>query len=83
MPEQGQEEFGNFISSGPQSFTFYDIDRKIDVTLNYAAVRKIKDGYGGYNSVRRRHTDRTKGLIVAFAVLGGLAALVAAAAVSQ
>lgn len=83
VPEQGEEEFGNFVSSGPQSFTFYDIDRKTEVTLEYAAVRKIKDGYGGYNSVRRRHTDRTKGLVVGLLLLGGLAALIAAAAAAQ
>lgn len=83
VPEQGEEEFGNFVSSGPQSFTFYDIDRKTEVTFDYVNVRKIKDGYGGYNSVRRRHTDRTKALIIRFAVLGGLAALIVAAAAAQ
>lgn len=75
-----EEEFGTFISSGHDSFTFYDVDRKAEVTLNYFDVRKIKDGYGGYNHLRHRHTDRTKALIVGVVVVGGLLGLVFAEA---
>lgn len=77
------EEFGEFVSSAAEGFTFYDIDRKGDVTLRYTEVRKIKDGYGGYNSVRGRHTDRTKGLIAAVVILGALGGLLIAVATAK
>lgn len=74
------EQHGNFLSSGPEDFTFYDVDRKAEVTLKYADVRKIKDGYDGYNSIQGRHTDRTKATIVVVAVIAALGALIGAAA---
>jgi hypothetical protein len=80
IPIHGEEEYGNFLSSGTDELTFYDIDRKTEVTLKYAEIQKIKDGYGGYNSVRGRHTDRTKVVIVVLAVAGALGALIGAAA---
>jgi hypothetical protein len=80
---QAEEEFGNFVSSDQEGFTFYDVDRKTDVTLKYVDVLKIKDGYGGYNSVRGRHTDHTKGIVIALVVVGGLAAIIVAAAAAR
>lgn len=56
------------------------MDRKTEVTLKYAEVRRIKDGYGGYNSVRGRHTNRTKTIVIVVAVAGALGALIGAAA---
>ncbi len=75
------EQYGTFISRSDDAFTFYDVDLKVPVTLAYTEIRKIKDGYGGYNTIRHRHTDRTKGLIifaVAMAALGGLIGALAA-----
>ena len=83
IPLQGDEEFGEFLSSGQEGFTFHDIDRKSDVTLKYTEVRKLKNGYGGYNSARRAHTDRTKAIIVAVVVLGGLGVLIGATATAR
>jgi hypothetical protein len=80
IPINGGEGFGNFVSRDAEKFTFYDVDRKVDVTFRYDNIRKIKDGYGGYNSVQRRHTDRTKVIIVVIAVAGALGALIGAAA---
>jgi hypothetical protein len=78
-----EEEYGNFVSGNAEGFTFYDVDRKTEVTLKYADVRKIKDGYGGYNSLRGRHTDRTKTIIVVVAVIGALGALIGAVAAAK
>ncbi len=80
---RGPEEYGKFLSNNQESFTFYDVDLKKNVTLSYAEVHKIKDGYGGYNFVQHRHTDRTKALIITAAVIGGLAILIGAAAAAQ
>lgn len=77
------EEFGNFISSNQEGFTFYDVDQKSDITLKYEQVRKVKEGYGGYNSIRGRHTDSTKQLIVLIAVAGALGALIGAVAAEK
>jgi len=78
-----EEEFGTFVSSDRTEFTFYDIDRKTNVTVRFSDVRKIKDGYGGYNSIQRRHTDHTKSIVIILIVVGGLAALITAAAESK
>ena len=80
IPIHGAEEYGNFLSSGSEELTFYDVDRKTKVTLKYTEIREIKDGYGGYNSAVRRHTDRTKATIVIVAVVAVLGGLIAAAA---
>jgi len=77
------EEFGDFVSHDQDGFTFYDVDQKQSVTLRYDEVKKVKDGYGGYNSIRGRHTDRSKGLIVALVLAGVLGALIGAAATAK
>lgn len=77
------EEFGTFISNNAEEFTFYDVDRKAEVTLKYAEVKRIKEGYGGYNSVAGRHVDRRRNLIVVALVVAGLAVLIGAAAAAK
>jgi hypothetical protein len=72
------ERYGTFKSSGQEDFTFYDVDQNSDVTLRYGEVKKVKDGYGGYNSVTHRHTDRTRGYIIAGVAAGVLVGLIAA-----
>lgn len=83
IPAQGEEEFGAFVSSDADGFTFYDVDRKTDVSFRYEDVRKVKDGYGGYNHLRRRHTDRTKALVAGAVVVGALVALIVAVALAR
>ena len=53
------------------------------MTWRYEDVRKLKNGYGGYNLIRGRHTDRKKGFIVGAVVIGGLAALIGAVAAAK
>jgi len=77
------EEFGNFISSEQDNFSFYDIDQKANVVLHYGEVKKVKDGYGGYNSIRNKHVDPTKRLIAVVAGLGVIVGVIVAVAVSQ
>lgn len=80
IPRRSREEYGNFVSKNADSFTFYDIDLKSEVTFKYVDVRKVKNGYGGCNSIQKRHTDRTKTVIIVIAVMGALGGLIAAAA---
>ena len=77
------EEYGNFVSNDQDSLTFYDIDRKANMTLKYADVRKIKDGYGGYNSLQKTHTDHTRAIIVTAAVIAVIGGLIGAAAAAK
>ena len=81
--EHAEEKFGNFISNNSEGLTFFDIDRKANMTLRYEEVRKIKDGYGGYNSFAKRHTDRTKAMVVVLVTAGALLALIVAAAAAK
>ena len=76
-------EFGTFVSNNQEGFTFYDVDQKAEVILRYAEVRKIKDGYGGCNSLRERHTDRTKALVIVALAAVALGALIGAAAAAK
>ena len=78
--QHGPEEFGKLQSIGSTSFDFYDVDSKSNITANYDDVKKVKRGYGGYNFVSRRHTDRDRGIIVVAIAMGVLAALIATAA---
>lgn len=72
IPLHGREMFGEFLSNDEVGLTFHDVDDKINVTLEYSEVRKLKKGYGGYNSPTGRHTDRTRGIIVTVVVIAGL-----------
>ena len=78
IPFHGAERFGAFVSNGSESFTFHDIDDKTDVTLKYSDVRKLKQGYGGYNSVSGKHTDRKHAVIAIVVVLGIIGGLLVA-----
>ena len=80
IPFHAAEEYGTLISKDPDSFTFYDVDTKATVQLRFENVKKVKAGYGGYNSMRGRHTDRTKSFVAGIFIMGGLIALVLAAA---
>jgi hypothetical protein len=70
IPFHGAERYGTFVSNDSESFTFHDIDDKTDVTLKHSDVRKLKQGYGGYNSISGKHTDRKRGIIVAVVIVG-------------
>jgi hypothetical protein len=77
-----REEYGEFVSGNQEGFSFCDVDHKIDVTLKYDEVRKIKLGYGGYNDLAHTHTDRTRNLIAAGVVMEGPIGLITAVALS-
>jgi len=79
-PLNGHERFGKYLSSDQATFTFYDVDQKLDTTLRYEDAKKIKTGYGGHNSVTKRHTNHTHGIIAGVIVAGVLIALIVAAA---
>ncbi len=53
-----EEEFGNFLSNNQEGFTFYDVDRKADVTLKYADVRKERSKMAMVATTRFRRSTR-------------------------
>ena len=79
----GEEQYGSFQSEDNLSFTFLDIDRHENVTLRYEEVQKIKNGYGGVNTLHQKHTDHTKAIIITVVVLGVLGGVIAAAATAK
>ena len=50
--------YGTFVSRDAEEFTFYDVDRKIEVKLGYVDLRKIKDGYARERSIAEDQMDR-------------------------
>ena len=83
IPVDGEEEFGDFSTRDQESFTFYDVDRKLSVTLRYDAVKTIRNGYGGYNGVQHSHVDRHKEFIIVAVIVAALGALIGAAAAAR
>lgn len=83
IPVAGGEEYGDFSARDQESFTFYDVDKKADVTLRYDAVKTIRNVYGGYNSVQHRHVDRHKTIIIVAVVVAVLGAVIGAAAAAK
>ena len=77
------ECYGTFLSSQQEGFTFHDVDQNADVTFPYADIKKVKNGYGGYNFVTRKHTDRTKAYIVVGIAAGVIVGIIIAAAAAK
>jgi hypothetical protein len=80
IKKDGAECHGSLIASGSESFSLREVDERRSVDLYYEDVKKVRFGYGGYNSVTGRHVDpvRTRlvfiGLLVALAVVVALVA---------
>ena len=55
-----EEEFGKFLSCDEQGITLFDVDRRKDVTIAFSEISKIRNGYGGYNSLFREDTPTTR-----------------------
>src|SRR5258708_19228447 len=57
IPIQGDEEFGKFLSSDQESFTFHDIDRKTDFRLNNEELKNFKNVYGAFKPIFVTHLN--------------------------
>ena len=75
--------YGNFINNDDDGIALYDIDHHADIKLPYAQIRKIKDGYGGYNSVQQTHTNHTRATVIIAITAAALIALITAAAITK
>jgi len=78
--KQGPETYGTLVSTDETTLTYHDVDENFEKNVTYEEIRKVKVGYGGYNSVQHKHTDRTKGLIIGVIIAGALIGLMFAAA---
>jgi hypothetical protein len=83
IPMRGVEQFGRFVSSDASGFTFYDVDRHHQMTLQYIEVKKLRKGYAGYNFIRGQHTDPLHNTVAALIIGGVLAGLIIAAATAK
>jgi len=69
--------------AGEQSFSLYEVDEKRTVTVSYEEVKKVRQGYGGYNSISGRHVDSVRSRIAMIVMGGLLVAVVIAVAVAK
>lgn len=73
---------GDLQKADEMSFSMYEVDQQRVVTIRYEDVKKVRRGYGGYNSVCGCHVDPLRSRIAAIAVgavlLGILIAVAAA-----
>ena len=74
---------GDLREAGDSSFSLYEVDEKRTLTIGYEDVKKVRRGYGGYNSVIGRHLDPLHSRIAVIAVLGSLVAIVVAVALAK
>jgi uncharacterized protein (DUF2249 family) len=79
IPTHGPEEYGALLSSTDNAFTFHDVDTNADVLFRFEDVRKVREGYGGYNNFAHKHVDRTRSRIAIACVLGGVAVVLGVA----
>jgi hypothetical protein len=74
---------GELREASDCSFSLYEVDEKRTLPIGYEDVKKVRRGYGGYNSVSGRHVDPLHSRIVFIAVLGALVAAVVAVALAK
>ena len=74
---------GDLREAGDHSFVIYEVDEKRTLTIGYEDVKKVRRGYGGYNSATGRHVDPLRSRIAVIAVVGGLVATVLAVALAK
>jgi len=73
---------GDLREPRDDSFSLYEVDERQTLTIGYEDVKKIRRGYGGYNSVSGRHVDPLHSRIAVIALLGGLVAILVVTAVA-
>ena len=73
---------GDLREPRDDSFSLYEVDERQTLTIAYEDVKKIRRGYGGYNSVSGRHVDPLHSRIAVIALLGGLVAILVVTAVA-
>jgi hypothetical protein len=76
---QGPSYHGAFRSAEDTTFSLEDVDEKRLVTLRYEEVKKVQNGYGGYNSVTRRHVNPVRNRVLGVLILAALIVIVAVA----
>jgi hypothetical protein len=74
---------GDLREAGDYSFSFYEVDEKRTRMVGYEDVKKVRRGYGGYNSVSGRHVDPLHSRVAVIALLGTLVAIVVAVALAK
>jgi hypothetical protein len=77
LMKDGAEYHGSLVASGPESFSLSEADEKRTVEVHYEGVKKVRRGYGGYNSVTGRHVDPVRSRVVFIGVLVALVVVVA------
>jgi len=79
----GPDYYGSVSRIGANDFSVNEVDQRREITIRYAEVRRVREGYGTTRNIRgQRIHPRTK-WIVSLAVIGGLLAVVFIAVASD
>jgi small nuclear ribonucleoprotein (snRNP)-like protein len=70
------EYHGSLGAVRDAEFVVNEMDENRPLTVRYEDVNKLRNGYGGYNSVSGRHVNPFRSKVAAAVVLGGIVALV-------
>jgi len=74
---------GDMVFAGDRSLSLYEVDEKRTVNVSYEDVKKVRRGYGGYNTISGRHVDPLRNRIAIIALGAALVAIVVAVAASK
>jgi len=75
----GPSYHGSFRSAEDTTFSLEDVDEKRLVILRYEDVKKVQNGYGGYNSITRRHVNPVRNRVLGVLILTALIVIVVVA----
>jgi hypothetical protein len=70
-----REYYGAIGNIEADGFQIAEIDLKQRVSFRFSEVKKVRKGYGGWNSAAGKRVNPRTNLIAGIAVLGGLALL--------
>jgi hypothetical protein len=68
----GKEYYGAISKIESASFEIAEVDLKRTIAFDYKDVKKVRKGYGGWNSVAGKRVNPRTSLIVGIVVVGGL-----------
>jgi hypothetical protein len=69
------EYHGSLSASHDTGFTVQEVDLKQEIAVHYEDVKKLRNGYGGLNTVTERHVDPVRSKIIVIAIVGTVAVI--------
>jgi len=77
------EYHGDLISAGDLNLLLYEVDEKRKIEVSYEDIKKVRRGYGGYNTISGHHVDLVRRRIAVIALGAVLVAIGVAVAATK